>query len=292
MATAVAEVGGRPGGGYLRGDHVCCTYADDALRRVVLSNFFADGIAAGERLVYVASDSGGCARTDLRALGLPVDRLMRERRLVVASARDVSATGGRFDADVYTDAVRAHVADALREGFTGLRVASDGTALLSQPRAVGEWLAFELRADAAALETPLVALCTYDTRYCCSERLQVLRAVHTCELQHGSASEPMFRLRCTGGRHVFTGELDFSVADGVAALLERAAADRGGLELELSGVEFVDVAVMRAFAGIARSAPRGATLLGASEDFRRVWSLLGLDHGQDVRFETTNGGRR
>ena len=71
--------------GLQTGDHVCWTYATDAEHRQVLTTFFAEGVARGEKVFYLADDNAGAGRL-LDALGdegQPVDRLQASGQLVV-----------------------------------------------------------------------------------------------------------------------------------------------------------------------------------------------------------------
>lgn len=76
------------------------------------------------------------------------------------------------------------------------------------------------------------------------------------------------------------GELDMTHADKVGEVLSTAG-QSGATVLDLSGLEFVDVAGMRTIAQacevIARSGGT-STIRGASETFRRMWRLAGFDH--------------
>jgi anti-anti-sigma factor len=76
------------------------------------------------------------------------------------------------------------------------------------------------------------------------------------------------------------GELDATHADKVGDVL-RIAGHSGATVLDLTGLEFADVAAMRVIAEtcqvIARSGGT-ATIRGASETFRRMWRLARFHH--------------
>jgi MEDS: MEthanogen/methylotroph, DcmR Sensory domain len=69
--------------GLQTGDHVCWTYASDAEHRQVLTTFFAEGVARGEKVFYLADDETAAERLldALRDEGQPVDHLLARWRL-------------------------------------------------------------------------------------------------------------------------------------------------------------------------------------------------------------------
>jgi len=72
------------------------------------------------------------------------------------------------------------------------------------------------------------------------------------------------------------GEIDLSAGPAFAAALS-AAADLGDCIVDVAGLEFVDLAGMRAIATVARAAKTGMQLRGASPVLRRYWQLSGFD---------------
>jgi hypothetical protein len=96
LQRAIGSLDGAAGLG--AGDHVCWTYQSEEERRRVLTEFFAEGAARGDQLVYWAlEDSGDPQLEGLRGARNEVDAFIETGRLVIQPARDVYAPGGTFD---------------------------------------------------------------------------------------------------------------------------------------------------------------------------------------------------
>jgi ABC-type transporter Mla MlaB component len=97
---------------------------------------------------------------------------------------------------------------------------------------------------------------------------------------------PQFRVFFDGDRIVVAGSVDLSEADRLARLLADSPAT-AVVRLDLSLLEFVDVAGCRAFARWAGALSAGGMsveIRGASRLFRRVWRVLALDAVAAVTF--------
>lgn len=276
---ATPRVDSKPGSGA----HRCWTYSDDDAWSAVLGDYFAAGLAANERLAFVGGEE---LLRSVVPRSFPLDDLVEQGRLLVASTAHVHLPDGAFDADARLAAYEALVGDAIAEGFGGLRVAADATQLLAAPSDSLDWPAYELRADLLSRRLPFHALCAYDARACDATGLEVTCAVHGHRVVNGHAGEPRFQLHAGDGCLVLGGEVDLTCARVVRALIVRAAGDLERLRVDISGLSFVDVAGMTALAEAARElGSRFAEMVleGASETFRRIWSLLELDSHAEIR---------
>jgi anti-anti-sigma regulatory factor len=224
---------------------------------------------------------------DLTAAGHHVGPLLGRGQLVVAAVEDAYTPGGTFDPDALLAAFQALVAQALAEGFTGLRVFGDPAPLLADPDVRARWPSYELRADLLVARLPAVALCGYDLRVVDDAAVELPTAVHRLRLGAGDTPGPGFQLHGTAdGALALRGEVDMLYSDTVVGLLGGSAGDLGVPVVDVSSLEFVDVAGMRAIAAAARALPATGVAVevrGGSPLFRRVWSVLGHDALQRVR---------
>jgi hypothetical protein len=231
------------------GDHLCWTYASDEERRQVLATFFAEGAAAGEQLVYWALEgSSDPLLDDLRGSRDEVDALLATGRLLVQPAQAVYTPGKEFDSDAMLDNFRVLLAQALQEGHSGLRVATEVGWLLGHPDALEHWDAYELRADLLAAQLPLTVICGYDMRQCDPAELPIIQSVHQLQSPPASPGTPLRRHGTADGGLGLEGELDFLWAGKVESLLTATAGDLRRPLLDLSGLGFADVAGVRAIA--------------------------------------------
>jgi hypothetical protein len=145
--------------GLQTGDHVCWTYATDAEHRQVLTTFFAEGVARGEKVFYLADDTAAERLLDaLMDEGQPVDRLLASGQLVFKAAQEAYTPGGVFDPDALLDLLRTWVEEAAQKGWTGVRGAGEVAWLLGRPDVEGRSGGYELRVDVLASRLPYTGL--------------------------------------------------------------------------------------------------------------------------------------
>jgi hypothetical protein len=133
--------------------HIGWAYAGIATFEGGVARFLAEGVPRGERLMYVADDPS-------------VDRwpkhLLDAGRLVVASVDEIYGSQRLVDANVQRRVYAELTADALADGFTGLRVAADNTSLIATPEQRRAWMRWEESVDGFIRENPLTGLCGFD----------------------------------------------------------------------------------------------------------------------------------
>ena len=96
---------------------------------------------------------------------------------------------------------------------------------------------------------------------------------------------PSFRLISDAGRLVLTGSVDSSTAGVLASVLADNPFAGDGVQLDISRLEFLDVAGCRVLGRWVRDPRTGpVTVHGASPLFRRMWHLMGLDELAPVAF--------
>jgi len=108
------------------GDHVCPIH--DRLPELVgvAVPFIREGLARGERCIYAADDS--TTAEAIKALGkLEAARAQETGALHFIDKRATYIPSGRFDPEAMIEFLNRAEADALSEGFSGLRYAGDMT---------------------------------------------------------------------------------------------------------------------------------------------------------------------
>lgn len=260
------------------GDHACWIYSGDDEHRRVLTAFLDRGLANGEKVVYFGTGQESAILAHLVALGRDVDALRADGRLAVGRAEQVYAPGGEFDPDARMADYRLMVERAVVEGHRGLRVCAEAAWMLGDRSVREHWAAYELRAGLLARRLPFTALCAYDSRLCDEEALDLMECVHPVRIGADRRSAALFHLHGTddGGIGI-QGEVDLSNARLVRSILSAALGDAEKPVLDLSSLEFVDVAGVRAIGEVVdHGAPgRGPVeLRGAPSTFERIWELM------------------
>ncbi len=264
------------------GDHVCWTFADAADFTAAVLPFLDEGRRLGEQLLLV-----GASRPELvRALApLPGrDEMLASGQLEVRSTAEVYALGGEVSPAEQVAAYRSLVDAALARGRTGLRVAADVTPLVRGGIDGRRRLhAYEQLADALMGSVAMTALCLYEASLG-AEVLGPVALLHPD--QHHGEEEPLAHLSGRGPSLSLHGEVDVTLADGLARALVDVAGDTPGeVVLDLSDLRFLDVAGARALARatqVLHGADVHLRLVRVPRTAARCLGLFGLDGGRPV----------
>jgi anti-anti-sigma factor len=267
-------------------DHVCWVHDgnDDTFDRAV-GRFLVGGLDRGERLLCVGDRVIDSLRKPSSGLA-DVDALLADGTLQTVSAGDAYEATAEFvpeDQFAYYDAATRR---ALDDGYQGLRVVAEVSALAADPvhrPALVRWE--HLADDYIASGSGFTAMCAYSGELA-RAALDDLTAVHP--LVHAPAGAPAFQVFFDDdGGLALTGSVDTFSADRLARVLAASPAEPPSVVLDLGRIEFIDVAACRVLArwAAALSARSVAVeLTGASALVRRMWLLLSLDAVAAVTF--------
>jgi anti-anti-sigma factor len=267
-------------------DHLCWVHDDAASFALVARQFLADGLARGERLLFVG-DSEGIGALRQPATVLPdVDALVAGGVLQLVPVEGAYRTG-QFDADRQLEFYDQVTCRAVADGYTGLRVVADVTPLAVDPGGQADLVRWEHLADDFFAHGPgMSAMCAYRRSQVDPAVLAAAAAVHP--QVHAPDDVPPFRLWFDDGGLAAAGVLDAFDADHVLRVLLASHVAGPVVQLDLSRVEFIDAAGCRALARWAQALQaRSArlSLVGTSRLFRRTWQVLGFDQVTDAVFE-------
>jgi CRP-like cAMP-binding protein len=157
MARALREQWGelRPG------DHIAFLYEDAAELTSFAVSFIKDGLARGERCVYIVGEVEPTEVTEaLVAGGVDVNRAIERGALIVLSPQEYFALPP-FDASRVVELMRKRATEAISRGFAGLRIAGEMTWTLQKGIRDDELLGFESLVDRATGPGLLTAACMY-----------------------------------------------------------------------------------------------------------------------------------
>lgn len=232
----------------LPGDHGCVVYSRDADRRRVLQPYVRAGIQAGERIVYVTDED--VSRSVARLCGDDA----RLRQCVDSGQIAVLGAGAGLGAEVdeigdLVALLRQLASRSVREGYAGLRVAADGSALLRLFPALDPATDSPL-VDAVA-GNRMLALCFYE-------------ATTPRAPEPDPPATSRVRLRITIDSASATvrlaGELDRAGSSAVSAAIAGLREARV-IRLHMGAVTFLDVGAMSNLVLAARELGAGRELL-------------------------------
>jgi ABC-type transporter Mla MlaB component len=270
-------------------DHLCWVHDDDSAFDEAVRAFLAGGLARGERLLCVGERAlaalEGATTDDLG----DVDRLVADGALGTMTLAEAYAAAGPLAVDRQRAFYATATDRALADGYRGLRVVAELTALAADPEQRAELVRWEHAADELIASRPgMSAMCAYRSDLPPSVLGDVL-AVHP--LGHGPEHLSPYRLFFDADRVVLTGSVDTFTTRRLAATLAGTPTGRTAV-LDLSGLEFVDVAGCRTVAEWATALRDRGTALelrGASALMQRMWRLLGFSDAVPVPFTDARG---
>jgi ABC-type transporter Mla MlaB component len=180
---------------------------------------------------------------------------------------------GPLDPAIMLRALRKLSARAREGGYDGVRVISDMDWLLPGSPSPEEIAGLEILVDRAARELGATIVCAY--RRSSFNPVALLGALPVHPIRWGHDAGPQFDFRADGtSGWLLSGEIDVAVIGTFAAAFA-AAVSLGDCLVDVSGLEFVDVAGLRVMSQAARRAHADVQLRGAPAALHRLWQLLG-----------------
>jgi anti-anti-sigma factor len=261
-------------------------YDDDADFAAAAREHLTEGLARGDRLLCVG-DAQALEQVRRAAGPAPeVDGHVARTALQFLPISGAYTATGRLAAgqlEFYEQATRR----ALAEGYRGLSVIAELTPLAADAGTSGDLLRWEhLADDFMASGAGMSALCAYRRGRLSDAVLADVACVHP--RVHAGPDETSFRVFFAGSGLAVAGTLDAFGADRLSRVLATSPVHGPAVRLDLSRVEFMDVAGCRAIAAWAHGMerrPAQVTVTGASRMVRRMWRLLGFAEATSASFE-------
>lgn len=278
------------------GDHVCLAFADDSEQRRVVTAYVSDGLKRGERVMYFADRQKPAVVLDwLRSTQMDPDAALSSGQLQVATASDGYLTSGRFDAAAMVAALRQEMSSAAASGFKGFRVSGEMSWVLHETGGAAELAAYEIMVNSVFEGQPASAVCQYDARLFHPTQLQTYDHCHpgTVELSPLYEDEllrivPAFE---EGERTMrVIGTVDYRTTGALTAVLDATLDWAGDVRVDMSALEFIDLAGLRALSHTAeRYEPgRHMRVVELAPLLCQVMAVSGLDQ-QDALVVTSPG---
>jgi anti-anti-sigma regulatory factor len=247
------------------GDHVCWTYGSDQEHREVLTGFLTQGLKRNERVVYLGRRySEDTVLSYLRQAGVADKQFRRLGQLVIEDLHQAVLGDGEFQSERSARAFQQAAAQAVADGYRGLRVAGETASLVPGSLNALALVEHEFWVTPTVASAPLTALCGYDTRFCDPDCLLAAQAVHPLRVTSASMRASSFHLGIGArGEVVFEGKADWSCR-GAFQLALQAAAARGSsrLVLDLGQLGFIDLSCLRALVKLSQElAPQRRSLV-------------------------------
>lgn len=150
---------------YQPAEHYSLFYTDEVEREQVLLDFFQEGLALQQRVVYLAEKLSENCMVDSVIARLPAGKAKVDRgQIQLFDVEETYLADGVFDPDRMIRRLEQASQEALADGWEGLRITGEMTwALRGHPGS--ERLAeYESRLNRFFPDSNVTAICQYDTR--------------------------------------------------------------------------------------------------------------------------------
>ncbi|KDN21815.1 MEDS domain-containing protein [Amycolatopsis rifamycinica] len=231
--------------------HVCWGYRRPAEFVAEAREFLAEGLAVGERVLYVAPGDQSFLEAQLRTDGR-FDEGLRRGAVQVASVDATYTTGTVVDPAGQVELYATATAEALAAGFSGFRVAADATSLVRTPAQLDAFARYEHLVDRFMATQPMSAMCGYDLAELGGDAVAQLACMHPRAHEVATPFHLHGHTR-DGSAAALEGELDMEARQLWPLALERAdlRPTAGATVIDAAGLGFIDHRSLSALADYA-----------------------------------------
>jgi signal transduction histidine kinase len=174
--------------------HLCAIYGSQDEQFASAIPFIQIGLKRGERCVYITDDGDRLepVRAALKDAGADVDYAIRSGALVVQTKDWAYLGGNRFDLGQILNFWAKQSEEALRSGYSGLRVTAETDWVTRGAAGIERWLEYESLVTNRLAEVGCVALCQYDQRVCPPELILNLIRTHPLVVYRGMVCQNFY----------------------------------------------------------------------------------------------------
>jgi two-component system, NarL family, sensor kinase len=174
-------------------DHLCSIYESHEEHFAVAIPFIRIGLDRGEKCIYIADDgTEAIVRDAMYAGGIDVERAIAKEGLVLQKKEAAYLKHGAFDPEwmftFWTDASD----EAMRQGFSALRVTGETEWALRGAPGLERWMEYESRVTHTLARHNCVVLCQYNRRLFPAELVLDVIRTHPTVIYRGVVCRNMY----------------------------------------------------------------------------------------------------
>jgi MEDS: MEthanogen/methylotroph, DcmR Sensory domain len=172
---------------FRQGDHICSIYDTEEEQLTTAEAYLADGLARGERCLYVGATRAALQRFDvaLQAAGLDAAALMERGVLIELTHAEGHLIDGRFDCERMLRMLDDMVGRAIADGFPAMRACGDMSWLLLEAPGSAEVGEYEARLNRFFATTRSAAMCQYNRQRLPPPLIDMALATHSTAVVAG-----------------------------------------------------------------------------------------------------------
>ncbi len=274
--------------------HACAVPVSDEQLWEMTARYLADGLAAGEHVIYFEDGTLDAVLERLDDDGIAVRGPLDRGQLAIVPA-EVTRSVLSGSADEVLSTIDRAIGDALDRGFPAVRLTGDSGYALAPPDPE-KMLRFAAAVDEMLGDRPAKLLCVYDQGRFTDDEIASRRALHHTELVAPAVYDDSL-LRITIPRPSVArvaGEVDHSnrprIKRVLAAVLDEALRSHSSspeITLDLSSLRFLDVAGAVSLVHAAEEFPstHRLVLTGVRPSVLRLLDRCGAPFAAQLRVE-------
>jgi hypothetical protein len=144
------------------GDHLCCIYRDRSEQMPILVPYIIRGLQNNEKCLYIIDES---TRQDVfhafGEAGVDLKAYVASGQCALLTKEETYLKGGSFDPDGMIATLKQAEADAIREGYAGLRVTGEMTWVFARLPGVERLIEYEAKLNLFFPNSRSTAICQY-----------------------------------------------------------------------------------------------------------------------------------
>lgn len=151
---------------FSQGQHICALYETPEQQLDTAVAYLADGLARGERCLYVGISGAAleALRQQLHARGVDVGAAEASRALLLMTHGEAHLVDGCFDCERMLRMLNDTLEQALNDGFAGLRTCGDMSWLIDEPPGSDQVVEYEVLLNEFFRNVRGLGMCQYDAR--------------------------------------------------------------------------------------------------------------------------------
>jgi hypothetical protein len=147
------------------GSHLCWLYETEEEHRALVGPYMRQGLERGEKVLYVVDAHDADTILDyLNSDGVNVSTYLDRGQLSIRTPQQTYLRGGSFDPMKMIALLQASTEEALKEGFTALRVTGEMSWALAGLPGSEKLIEYEARLNRFLPGSHCLAICQYDRR--------------------------------------------------------------------------------------------------------------------------------
>jgi anti-anti-sigma factor len=264
------------------GDHVCWTFDDDRERSEAMAGYVRAGLQQKQKIMYVTDSlPTSTLLGELEARGVAVEAGLHSGQLTVSTSNETYLAGGRFDPAAMLRRWGRELAQASREGYTGVRAVGDMSWGQRPVPGTEHLSSYEAELNRVFSDGFGMGVCLYDRRLFSDRDLNRVASAHPGTVGPRASRDwlPLLRLVRTsepaGVRLI--GEADLSNRDALQTMLRQlmseTATQVAPVVVDLTEVTFVDSSAARALVRAETRSEGRLRLAGALPHLARLLQL-------------------